>query len=71
MRVLVNELGEVVDSDCTRLAGAQVEAVSESLRNWAFHPAYWGTLPIAAYINVDVPLNVPPPMRTADNADVP
>ncbi len=71
MRVLVNELGEVVDSDCTRLAGAQVEAVSESLRNWTFHPAYWGTLPIAAYINVDVPLNVPPPMRTADNADVP
>ena len=71
MRVLVNELGEVVDSDCARLDRVRLDAVNESLRNWTFHPAYWGTLPIAAYINVEVPLDAPPPTRTADNDDVP
>src|SRR5579862_3807595 len=70
MRLLVNELGEVVDSDCSRLAKAQLEAVNESLRNWTFHPAYWGTLPIAAYISIDVPLDASQAVRTAVNSDI-
>src|ERR1019366_1822316 len=55
MRLLVDDQGEVVDTDATNLERAQIDAVSANLRGWTFHPAHWGTLPIASYLDVDVP----------------
>jgi TonB family protein len=69
MRLLVNDEGQVVDTDATRLDTAQSKAVSENLRGWTFHPAHWGTLPIASYLNVDVPAGPPTVARAAANTD--
>jgi len=67
MRLLVNDQGQVVDTDAVRLDRAQFEAVSENLRSWTFHPAHWGTLPIASYLDVDVPVDLSASDRTAAN----
>jgi TonB family protein len=69
MRLLVNDQGQVVDTDATRLDTAQSKAVSENLRGWTFHPAHWGTLPIASYLNVDIPVGPPSVARAAANTD--
>jgi TonB family protein len=67
LRLLVNDQGQVVDTDAARLDRAQFKAVYENLRRWTFHPAHWGTLPIASYLNVDVPLGEPPAARAANS----
>jgi len=69
MRLLVNEQGQVVDRDASPMDKAQFEAACENLRGWTFHPAHWGTLPIASYLNVDVPLSPPSVTRAAANPD--
>ena len=69
MRLLVNDQGQVVDTDAARLERAQVDAVSASLRGWIFHPAHWGTLPIASYLDIDVPVNPPSVAQAAANPD--
>ena len=59
MRLLLNDQGRVVDMDAARLDKTQLEAVTEILRAWTFRPAHWGALPIAAYLNLDIPVNTP------------
>ncbi len=69
MRLLVNDQGQVIDTDASRLDNAHFKAVSEELRAWTFHPAHWGTMPIAAYLNVDVPVGALFADRTARNSE--
>ena len=69
MRLLVNDQGQVIDTDATRLDRAQFDAVNANLRGWTFHPAHWGTLPIASYLDVDVPVGPPAVARAAANSD--
>lgn len=65
MRLLVNEQGEVDDMETSPTGKAQFEAARETLRGWTFRPAHWGTLPIASYLEVDVPISTPPVARAA------
>ena len=69
MRLLVNDQGQVVDTDAPHLDKAQSRAVSENLRAWTFHPAHWGTLPIASYLSVDVPVGPSSVAQAAANHD--
>ncbi len=64
MRVLVNDQGQVDDLEISPTGKDQFEAACEALRSWTFHPAHWGTLPVAAYLDVDVPISIPPLSRT-------
>jgi TonB family protein len=68
MRLLVNDQGEVDDMQTIPTGKAQYEAALEALRGWTFRPAHWGTLPIASYVNVDIPVETPPESRVAANA---
>jgi len=65
MRLLVNEQGQVVDQSASAIDARQIEAACETLRAWTFRPAYWGTLPVASYFEVDVPVSAPAVTQTA------
>ena len=69
MRLLVNDQGQVVDMEVSPMGEALFEAARETLRGWTFHPAHWGTLPIASYLEVDVPISAPSIVRAAANTD--
>jgi TonB family protein len=68
MRLLVNDQGEVVDREVLPTDSAQFEAARETLQGWTFRPAHWGTLPIASYLDVDVPVSTPSIVRAATNS---
>ena len=68
MRLLVNDQGEVDDLEISPMGRARFEAAREILRGWTFRPAHWGTLPIASYLDVDVPVGAPSVVRTAANS---
>lgn len=68
LRLLVNDQGEVDDMDISPMGKAQFDAARETLRGWTFRPARWGSLPIASYLDVDVPITAPPLARVAANA---
>jgi TonB family protein len=65
MRVLVNDEGEVVDRDSSTPVKTDFEAACENLREWTFLPAHWGNLPVASYLDVDVPIGPAPVTRAA------
>jgi TonB family protein len=67
LRLLVDDEGKVDDIDSSSLGPASVEAARKSLQNWTFRPAHWGNLPIASYINIDVPLNTVPVAAVSHN----
>lgn len=71
MRVLVNDEGQVVDMGVSPTDKARFEAACETLRGWSFRPARWGTLPIASYLDINVPVVPPPVIRSAANAVTP
>ena len=56
MRLLVNDQGQVIDMDISPMGRARFEAARETLRGWIFRPAHWGSLPVASYLDVDVPV---------------
>lgn len=68
MRVLVNDQGQVVDMGVPPTNKARFETACEILRRWTFHPAHWGALPIASYLNVDIPIGAPPVTQAAAGA---
>jgi hypothetical protein len=70
MRLLVNDQGEVVDVDTTSTDAGRDDA-REALRGWTFRPAHWGSLPIASYLEVDVPVSARPVTREAANSATP
>jgi TonB family protein len=65
MRLLVNDDGEVVDRQTFDTENPRFKAACETLRSWKFSAARWGTLPIASYLDVNVPVHSSPVMRTA------
>ena len=65
MRLLVNDRGQVVDRQAPPVDRAQYEALYQTVRGWTIHPAHWGSLPIASYFDVNVPLGVPPVTQAA------
>jgi TonB family protein len=65
MRLLVNDQGQVVDRDVGFAGSAQFDAACDALRDWSFGPAHWGNLPIASYLDVDVPVGTPTVARVA------
>ena len=67
LRVLVDERGQVIDPGAAALGKERLEAVSESLRGLAFRPASWGNLPVASYVDVNVPLGALPITQAAAN----
>jgi len=58
-RLLINEQGQVVDLEIPGKPEEQAAAARAALRGWTFRPAHWGSLPIASYLDVDVPLRMP------------
>lgn len=66
MRLLVNDQGQVLEA--LPLGSALFEAACETLRGWTFRPAHWGSLPIASYLIVDVPVSAPSVTRAAANS---
>jgi TonB family protein len=69
MRLLVDDRGQVVDRDAVPMNRAEFEAACENLRAWSFHPAYWGTMPIASYLDVDVPVDAASVARAGSNPE--
>jgi TonB family protein len=65
VHLLVNEEGQVVDRDCGARGRPHAEAACEISQGWKFRPAFWGNLPIASYLDVDVPVDTLPLARTA------
>jgi TonB family protein len=56
LRLLINDRGQIVDRQVTWVDRAQFDEACEALRNWRFRPAYWGALPVASYVDVNVPV---------------
>ena len=68
MLLLLNDQGQVVDKGTSPLGSAMFEAACETLRGWTFRPAHWGSLPVASYLMVDVPVSALPATRAAVNS---
>jgi hypothetical protein len=60
MRILVDDKGQVVDLDPSSPGQEQFDTARKILQDWTIRPARWGALPIASYLEVDVPLSAPP-----------
>jgi TonB family protein len=68
LRLLVNEQGKVDDIEISPASSRpQAEMALEDLRSWTFRPARWGNLPIASYLDVDVPVTVQSVARIASS----
>jgi TonB family protein len=60
MRLLLNDQGQVIDSESSPVTASDLEAARKTLQGWTFRPAHWGSLPIPWYLDVDVPISEPP-----------
>lgn len=65
MRLLLNDQGQVIDSESPPVTASDLEAARKTLQGWTFRPAHWGTLPIPWYLGVDVPISEPSGGRPA------
>jgi TonB family protein len=68
MRLLVNDRGQVIDTEPQARSEGSLETVRKILQDWIIRPALWGTLPIASYLDVDVPVSTPPLAWAAENS---
>jgi TonB family protein len=68
LRLLVNDQGQVVDMEGAPTDRAQFAAARDTLQGWTFRPARWGALPIASYLDVDVPVRASSIASAAANA---
>lgn len=66
--LLIDEKGKVADIEVSAEDTTRFEAARETLQNWTFHPAHWGNLPIASYLDVDVPVGASSIARAAVSA---
>jgi len=57
MRLLVDDRGQVIDSEPSSRVFNNPSALQKALKEWAFRPAHWGTLPVPWYLDVDVPIS--------------
>jgi TonB family protein len=59
MRILLNDEGQVIDSQPLQGPPAQFEEARRAVERWAFGPARWGALRLPWYLEVDVPVTDP------------
>ena len=57
IRLLLNDQGQVIDSEPSLEGLSDFAAAQNTLQDWSFRPARWGTLPIPWYLDIDVPIN--------------
>jgi len=65
LRLLVDDQGHVDDIEASPREGQRFDAAREILQGWTFRPAQWGSLPVASYLDVAVPVSAPPMRRAA------
>jgi len=68
MRLLVNDRGQVVDWAASPKSATELDNAVENLHRWTFRPAHWGNIPVASYLDVDIPLDESSVTRTAANS---
>jgi hypothetical protein len=59
----------VIDGLTAPSSAGELDIAFEELRHWTFRPAHWGNIPVASYLDVDVPLGEPSATRTAANSE--
>lgn len=59
MRVLLNDEGQVIDSQPLGGPASEFEEARRAVEQWTFGPARWGTLRLPWYLEVDVPVTDP------------
>ena len=69
IRLLLDEKGQVIDGLTAPSSAGELDIAFEELRHWTFRPAHWGNIPVALYLDVDVPLGEPSATRTAANSE--
>jgi TonB family protein len=70
MRLLLDDQGQVIDSESPPIAASHLDRARKALRSWTFRPAHWGNLPIPWYLEVDVPISEPAAERAAADPDL-
>jgi len=56
MRVLLDDEGQVIDTQPLRGPASQFEDAKKTVEQWTFNPARWGTMSVPWYLDVDVPV---------------
>lgn len=56
MRLLLNEKGQILDSQPVAGLPSEFEASRLNVEHWTFRPARWGSMPVPWYLDVDVPV---------------
>ncbi len=64
LRLLLDDDGRVVDSHLLKGPPLDLEAARQNVEHWSFRPARWGTLNVPWYLDVDVPVEDVPLVRT-------
>jgi TonB family protein len=59
LHLLVDDEGRVIDSEVSTRGKEMFEAALKIVQGWTIRPARWGALPIASYLDVDVPVRSP------------
>lgn len=57
MRVLVSDEGQAMDVKPLGGVSWRTEMARRDVEQWTFRPAYWGTLAVPWYLDVDVPVS--------------
>jgi TonB family protein len=70
MRLLLDDQGQVIDSESPPVALSDQDAARKALQGWTFRPARWGNLPVPWYLEVDVPISEPSAERAAADPDL-
>lgn len=56
LRVLVDEKGQVIDSQPEGGLPSHFQAAQRAVEHWTFRPARWGSLPVPWYVDINVPV---------------
>jgi TonB family protein len=70
LRLLLDDQGQVIDSEPPPMAASDLDAARKALQSWTFRPARWGNLPVPWYLEVDVPISEPSAERAAADPDL-
>lgn len=56
LRILVSDEGQAMDVRPLGNVSWRTDMARRDVEQWTFRPAYWGTLPVPWYLDVDVPV---------------
>ncbi len=66
LRLLLNNEGEVIDSEPLHGSVGSLRAALKTLSHWTFRPARWGTIHLPSYIEVEIPVASESPNEATD-----